>query len=278
MQAQPPAGTQIFAVTGSMNAAGVTSITDSKTGNSDSFSLQLNANNFVGPACTGSCTGAWQQFVYHNSSNQAYIEYWLFGISNCPNSSWNYNSGPGTPGCYLNSPAASGVPDITTSLSETEFAGFIDGATDYVTIAVAGEMWQTNYPDTLGLGDTGNWISAQFNVFGTGNCSEAIFNSGSVLNTFVSVETTDAGGLKAASACRGGSPTCESNNLSLQPVGALGANSSAESFSGAPGCCPVSTSDVNGIWFLESYDPTGFPIPGFCLLNSMTPIWAAEGL
>jgi len=104
--AKPLTGLISAAVGSFDDATGVTSETDSATGNPDTFSLQINSNSHFDPEsnpgspfsispCSGAvnpsvCNG-WQQFIYYNSSNAgnpygaAYIEYWLYNYGpTCP--------------------------------------------------------------------------------------------------------------------------------------------------------------------------------------------------
>ena len=69
----------------------------------DTYTLQVNTNNFTSAACAGSpnpnCKG-WEQFVYENnpSVHWVYVQYWLIMCNaNCPAGGWTqfpYNGGP----------------------------------------------------------------------------------------------------------------------------------------------------------------------------------------
>jgi len=250
MQAKPlGAGTTVSSAAGWFSTEGVTSITDSKTLASDSFSIQMNPNRFESSVCdaTPGCTKAWEQFLYSNKSNSVYLEFWLFGsMSSCP-SGWTKHTGSGAAGCFKNYGATSGIPDLTTSLSDVEMIGEVVGGTDSLTLETSTDSWLATTPDTLGL--AGNWESTQFNVFGTGGCSEALFNSGSLVEVFLTIGTNLSG--NPAPVCHGGSPTCESNNLDHLPSQAHGASSTDPPFYGGPGCCPFSGPLGGGIAFWE---------------------------
>ncbi|HEV7428199.1 MAG TPA: hypothetical protein VGQ46_17720 [Thermoanaerobaculia bacterium] len=77
----------IASATGSFDAVNVTSEMD--FGTPDIYSLQLNSEFFVSPACAGSanpnvCKG-WQQFIYSSNLASAFIEYWLIDYAApCP--------------------------------------------------------------------------------------------------------------------------------------------------------------------------------------------------
>jgi hypothetical protein len=215
------------------------------------YSLQLNTDFFSTSTCTGSpnpaCKG-WEQFIY-TSSGGGFIQYWLIdygppgtmcpmprgaacvaGFSStdgwCPQT-LNWGTPP-TPRifCVVNSVGASTAPATpATSLGQLRVSAAASGvggaANDAITVTVAGTPYGANgnnyFPD-LGT----QWQQAEFNVFGDGGGSQAVFNSGASATVRIEV----ASGTNLGPGCVLGSFTAESNNMTLQnfpPVAASGA-------------------------------------------------------
>jgi hypothetical protein len=115
-------------------------------------------------------------------------------------------------------------------------AGVNGAANDAITVTVGDAMFArdgNNYFPDLGQ----QWREAEFNVFGDGNGSQAIFNGGS--SAIVRIEV--ANGTNFRPGCHLMSWTGESTNLTLQniapvaPLGALPALVFAESNPAVPG-------------------------------------------
>jgi hypothetical protein len=219
---------------------GVTSETDSLTGHANDFSLQLNSNFMTynpslgaasaAPLCSGAsvpsnCMG-WEQFVYATGS--AFIQYWLINYGNaCP---WGWNSFNGS--CWRNGSNAVSVPSQPiTNLAHMTVSATV-GSSDTITVTVGNNtLYSASQSNLMNLG--AGWNSAEFNVFGWGNGSEAILNSGStlVVQTLVDSATRTTN----APTCGTGSPTAEWTNVTLVPGS----------------CCPIGGTHP-GIQFAES--------------------------
>jgi von Willebrand factor type D domain len=215
----------------------------------NSFSLQLNSKIFNTQTCNGSspvptwtltggkCQG-WEQFVY-SSSNSGSIQYWLEnygppgtlcptprGASCALGGAWPdgwcpFQFTPSDPVyCVVNGKNSAGAPAETiTSLDPSSPgalkltgapAGFNGNADDSIYVTEG----TTVYPATGGnyFPDLGNqWQEAEFNVFGDGNGSQAVFNA----NSTIQVRNSVASGTAAAPNCDQASFTGESNNLTL---------------------------------------------------------------
>jgi catechol 2,3-dioxygenase-like lactoylglutathione lyase family enzyme len=211
---QVSAGTSISAVAGTFDMVeGVTSETDTVTGNTNTYSLQLNTQNGLSTAtCKGGsvvCSGE-QQFIYSNTGS-AFIQYWLERFllgapKKCPDG-WQVDF----PHCFRNSTNAVSVPvQPITNLAELGLMGKIDkSGTDTVIFSAGTRMYSATGDNSLGLG-TG-WTMAEFNILGDLNSSQAAFNSGT---TFV-VRTQIDNGTTNAPACLPTGFTLETNNLTL---------------------------------------------------------------
>jgi hypothetical protein len=205
----------------------VTSVADTGKGD-NAYSLQLNTNDFysngTAPALDNLCSGAtvpgacqgWQQFIYDAYSREpiypfsnaaAYMEYWLLNYNNsCPSGWSSYQNN-----CWKNSNAV-GVPyQAITSLAGLVLTG-VAGAQDTVTMLAAdGTLYATSQSSTLSLNEA--WDTAEFNVFGYANGSEANFNSGATI--LVQTLTDTATPSTQADFCQSSSFTGETNGLSL---------------------------------------------------------------
>jgi hypothetical protein len=202
------------------------------------YSLQLNTDFFPTSTCSGSpnagCRG-WEQFVYE-SAGTGFIQYWLInygpagtlcpmprgahcvagGVSNdgwCP---FTLGTSPNPIFCAVN--AAAGVPapaEPATSLGQMTVGGAAAGvggaANDAMTVTVGASSFSAggnNYFPDLGT----KWKEAEFNVFGNGGGSQAVFNSGA--KAVVRIEV--ASGTNVGPGCDLRSFTAESNNMTLQ--------------------------------------------------------------
>jgi hypothetical protein len=201
----------------------VTNVT-SETGSgaapgANTFSLQLNTNTFTTSVCTGSGCLGWQQFVYSNGG-VAFIQYWLLNYGAACPSGWNtYTSGY----CWRNGPNAASVPVQTiTSLAQMTLAGTAQGGgTDTVVVTVTTTSGTSAYtagnPDNI-LNLAQGWTASEFNVFGDGGGSQAVFNSGSTIDVMTSVFNGSANTPTAGTT----GTTGETNNLTLvQPACAI---------------------------------------------------------
>ena len=222
------------------------------TGNpSNSYSLQLNTKPFSTSACNASpnknaappetCQG-WEQFVY-NSGGSGTIQYWLehYGPAGtacpapisaaCQNGAQN---GVQTDGwcpfsftstsdiyCVVNAPGSGASPppvpasQLTSLHMEAAAAGFQGNASDSMVMTVTGNPQPFGASGKNYFPDLGSQLSEfEFNVFGAGNGSQAVFNSGAV----VAVRSGMDYGGSAGPTCDLQSFTGESNNLTLNTV------------------------------------------------------------
>lgn len=192
-------------------SAGGTTVTDD-------FSLQLNTNHFATQTCPVGVKPpcqVWQQFVFTNAAgiaggSVAFISYWIYGVP-CP-AGWTASGGA----CYWNTGGGVGLPAPLTiaDLAQLTLVGSSSGAYDSVFISKGGtELLQATQPTVFNLHPY--WRVVEFNVFGDGDGSEAVFNIGSTIVVKIGVEdgTTNTSGPYATSF------TAESNNLPLvRPV------------------------------------------------------------
>jgi hypothetical protein len=206
--------------------------TESGGGYLDVFSLQLNTNLFSTSSCSGisGCQG-WEQFIYSNSTGPSvFIQYWLLAYgATCPTGWISYEGS-----CYRNSTIATSVPaQLATALGDLTLTGNADsGGTDEVVLAVGDTLYSASGNNSVANLGTG-WNSAEFNVFGDGNSTEAVFNSGSTILVRTSVDN----GTTNAPRCENTGTTGETNNLTL--------------VTSPQACCPIGGSSP-AIIFTES--------------------------
>jgi VWD domain-containing protein len=234
------------------SVTGVTSESQASTPNA--YSLQLNTNNFTTTACSGAknpsaCAG-WEQFIFSNapppSSTSAFIQYWLLGyFTKCP-TGWN---GWGND-CWINSTQAASAPDQTiATLGDITLTGAAaSGSTpDSVTLAIGNTVYSAqgdnHFPD-LAKG----WQAAEFNVFGDGGGSQAVFNAGST----IVVRTSVNNGSLSAPSCALEGFTAESNNLTLVGTPSIVSSGTLPSIvftesnpPGTPEACATSVGDTH---------------------------------
>ena len=224
------------------------------------YSLQLNTNYAShtalcnqGPNPSG-CQ-AWQQFAYLPGT--VFIQYWLInyfaaaptGTQSCPPGFTFDDNGyyVGTTiaheyDCFATGSGSAGAPYYTAAdLADVALSGSA-GNTDQVVLYHGGQAVAYTAPESSVLGLYQWWQSAEFNVFGPGEGSAAVFNYGSTMAVQTVTDSADSTG----TACTAVSYTGETNNLSLVP------NS----------CCPI-TGASPGIFFTQSNAPgaTAFPCP-----------------
>ena len=207
------------------------------------YSLQLNTDFFSTSTCsaspsTATCRG-WEQFVYE-SAGTGFIQYWLInygppgaacpapqGAHCLPNSAstdgWcpvtlNVGPPPGTPRLFCVVNAVSAVPapaTLATSLGQLRVHGAAAGvggaANDAIVVTVSGTAHSAtgnnHFPD-LGT----QWREAEFNVFGNGGGSQAVFNSGAHATVRIATDS----GTNLGPGCDLRSFTAESTNMTLR--------------------------------------------------------------
>ena len=226
------------------------------------YTLQMNSKPFTTSTCGGSptCQG-WEQFVY-DGVGQLYIQYWLENYapagtlcptprsSGCSANTPVQNDGwcpfqftpAGNVYCVVNSPTMVQAPAATVSsfgtvnLTGTAANGTSnDKATLHVGIAMRTVPGGNYFPD-LGT----QWQETEFNVFGDGSGSQAVFGTGTTLE----VRSGVTSGSTAGPSCDLHTFTGESNNLTL-----VNAAPTA-----APGAMPA-------LVFSESVPPPGGAAP-----------------
>ena len=201
----------IASATGSFDLVNVTSETN--LGQPDTYSLQLNSEYFVTPACAGAANPAnckgWQQFIYSTGLGSAFIEYWLIDGAPCP-AGWNTISIH----CLKNSVSAMPVPaQPIANLDQLSLTGTANaGGIDTIMIAVqGGNLSAMAQDDVLSLAQ--GWKLAEFGIFGDGGGSDATFNIGATMAVRASVDD----GTSNAPTCVLEGFTSETNSLNLVP-------------------------------------------------------------
>jgi hypothetical protein len=151
------------------------------------YSLQLNSNLIATePACKGSTTPqyceGWEQFVFLNGYEHAYIQYWLvYYNGTCP-AGWNYLTG----NCWKNSRLVAVPQQPITELPYMSISGSaVSRGTDTLVMTTRTQAYSvTGIDNTLSLAR--NWHKSEFNVLAS--CSgEAVFNPGASLAVKVAV-------------------------------------------------------------------------------------------
>lgn len=222
--------TPISSAVGSFPAIkGLTQETDSGSGASDTYSLQLNSSYYTAPVCDGakvpSQCRAWTQYVYENnapSSGAAFMEVWLINYGNSCPAGW----GPYATDCYYNSDAISVPNQELSALDGIQVEGAtIAGGNDTVTLTAAKKAYAVTMPDSK-IDLAGNWNTAEYNIFGDGGGGEAIFNPGTKMT--VKVKLKD--GSSDAPTCITDGFTLESNNLGLNRCKAKGGKKPSVTF------------------------------------------------
>ena len=205
------------------------------TGQPTGYSLQMNTNGFKTALCNGShnragCVG-WEQF-YVESDGTYFIQTWLGNYldavtTTCPTGvTWNTfqpNAKVSPNGsCWRNAFFGSwtAVP-LSELAGATLTAQSNANGTDTFTATINGTAFST--PATSGLlGLAGNWIDADFNVFGQIGGAEAVFNAGTLGSVAVTLQDGTGNAPKCAGERVGGFGTVESTNLTLGPCAAFG--------------------------------------------------------
>ncbi len=209
------------------------------------YSLQLNTEPFDTKTCKNSpnrksCRG-WEQFVY-SATDSGFIQYWLLNYDpkglTCPkpvspncNGEGSYSDGwcqvSARPGdCVIDATNGAPVPSepITNLqyLKVTADVAGVNGATnDSVAVTDGNTVWSASgdnhFPD---LGS--EWQVAEFNIFGDGGGSLAVFNPGSTVVVRTSVDSGKPSartGPTSAPTCDSTGFTAEKNNLNLVRMG-----------------------------------------------------------
>jgi hypothetical protein len=225
----------------------VTNVTSETDGSVNNYALQLNTNMFSGASlCSGASSPAncqgWQQFIY--APGTAFMQYWLINYVNaCPSGWMTYG-----PDCFKNSNGVSVPSEPVTNLANLTLIGQA-GSSDTVFMSTGtGTLYAVSAGTVVNLNS--HWQSAEFNVVGNANASEAVFNSGASI--VVQTLTNSVVPTNSAPTCQSAGFTAETNNLNLTPGS----------------CCPVGGTSP-GIQFMES-NATGATAQSCPLLGHMT--------
>jgi len=195
------------------------------------YSLQLNSNFIENdPACAGegvagACRG-WQQFVFSNLYENAYIQNWLvFYNATCP-AGWN----AGVFGsCWKNSALVAVPQQDIKELANMSVSGTAVGkGLDTLVLTTRTQAYSTTEKDIV-LHLAANWHATDFNVLGDGT-TPATFNAGASLVD--RIDLTDGTTRK---------PKCEAY-----------AGHSAETNNLVPGPCRTFAGTVPAMQFVET--------------------------
>ena len=230
--------------------SGVTTVTSN--GIANDYTLQLNSNFFTGaPLCKGAKTPAncqgWQQFIYASGSGVVFMQYWLLDYVNACPSGWNTFGSD----CFKNS-AGTTAPKLLpgTDLSNMTLIGEA-GSTDTVAFSSGnGTLFAVSASSIHNLNNS--WTTAEFNIVGDANGTEATFNSGSTV--VVQTVTDSATTTTSAPSCSSSGFTGETNSLNI--------------VSGS--CCPVAGGSP-AIQFTES-NVAGAKAQKCPLIDPMVPV------
>jgi hypothetical protein len=216
------------------SVSGLVSETDSIFG-ADYYTLQDNTNFFTTstPYTGSNSTTGWEQFVFANDpafGGFVFIQYWLINYQS------SYGSCPGTgpPGgsswmayqgsCYANSPGTVAPLEAASNLANLILKGYANfGSNDQAILCVSGGSCYTMAITAQVLNLYKNWYDAEFNVFGYGGGSQAMFNSGTSITVVNSL--SDQNGNPIGPSCFINGYTGETNNLNL---GACSSNSNGQ--------------------------------------------------
>lgn len=245
---QAPTGNLIVSSKGSFGPViGLTSESDSIVGanHNDQFTIQLNSQPFgsVSTYYTNSNSnydGSWEQFVlendpaghYGSSGATIFIQYWLFNYAaknggNCPNtgppsgSSWMVSQND----CYANSQAVTVPKQSVLNLANISFMAMIMPSSDQTNLdqllfcdQTAMKCMIVSVTDKV-VNLSQNWNTAEFNIFGSGDGSQANFNSGTTITVTNTVMTNAivTQGTNIPLVCMRTGFTGETNNLDIIP-------------------------------------------------------------
>jgi hypothetical protein len=207
-------------------------------GGPNEYTLQLNTNfDFNSPACDGfSDCASWQQYVlssnffafgasHPSGKSEVFIQDWLlnYGVHDgrniCPAGFTDFGEQQGGPGdnCARNSKAvvvANGQIPIS-DLGDLALGGTAKhGGSDEVEAFFGKDAFKVSTPDSL-TDISVRWSDAEFNVFGNGGGSKAVFNSGAELEVELLLDYGSSSTPKCQPPSKHLGTTAETNNLSL---------------------------------------------------------------
>ena len=227
-----------------------------------SYSLQLNTNpqkgaSYCGTGPNAAGCSAWQQFVY--LGDQLFMQYWLInywatdpGTQQCPGGFGYYDNGyySGTTvehqyDCYATAFDSANVPAFSGSdLPYLSLAADVSDG-DSMALYYFGEIMALMPTTPSYMNVKQWWKSAEFNVFGPGYGSAAVFNYGTTMS--VQTITDSLIPTTVAPSCKSTSFTGEINNLNAIPGS----------------CCATGGGGTTGIFFTQSNAPgaAAYPCP-----------------
>jgi hypothetical protein len=190
----------------------------------NSFSLQINTNQYIVPGICGAFCAEAQQFIFSTNGCSAgpcvFIQVWMLGDPNpCPA---GFTTSGGSD-CYTDTVA---MPVTGTTVTIADLAGLtltgtatIGGGFDTVVLSTPsgmlfkGQALDAVFPG-IQLGASSSWHFAEFNVFGDCCSDQAIFSTPATLVLQTSVND----GTMNPPTCLNQSFTAETNNLNLSDV------------------------------------------------------------
>jgi hypothetical protein len=224
---------------------------------SNSYTLQMNTNLWGNSSTPSQCQSAtnfecqgWEQFVYDAVGGVAYIEYTLInygpvesGKPLCPNGYSPYPNYNSQPDCYFNTNSIN-VPSVAPQNLQSAnliMKASTNGVSDFLEIDVNGVPYKGSWPSVEGLAS--GWTSAEFNLFGDSNGTQAVFSSPTTMEVQVLLDTA--------------SPSLAEPNL----------------FAPSSGCpsCGTSTAETNTLNLIGSPCAFGGTQPGFQFMQSNVP-------
>jgi len=188
----------------------------------DTYTLQVNSNQFSSSACAGSPNGnckGWEQFVYENNSgvHRVFIQYWLIKYNApCPSAAWTQLSFSGIPDiyCFQSTGTSSLMAGVTAAnLNNLKMGASVTASSDQVVVTVGGDSAMISGLNAVAA--AAGWTDAEFNIFGDGGNSLGGGQAGFGPNSTIIVKTTVHNGTKSAPACSLESFTGETNSLTL---------------------------------------------------------------
>lgn len=204
-------------------------------GTAGMYAIQLNSNfmptdKVCSTAADPSVCHGWQQFIYNNHYQQAFMQYWL-GHYNAPcPAGWTTHKKNGDIGCFVNSKAVSLPFQKIDQLKYLSVAGSaVAQGLDTVVVTTQKRAYSVSGKDRV-MYLANYWNTAEFNVFGDGGGTRAVFNKGTSLT--VQIDVTNGTSAKPVCETNDGT-TAETNNLVLGPCTASRGTQPSVSFTEA---------------------------------------------
>jgi hypothetical protein len=183
------------------------------------YSLQLNSNFMSSPACNGhSGCMAWQQFIYSSHEQMIFIQYWLLGYNGTCPSGWTAYSDD----CYTNSSAVTVAQIPVSDLINVDLWAGAGSTSDSMLFTTGSyhpgggaDSYSFTTPTSV-IDLVAGWKQSEFNIFGDGGGSEAVFTPPTTIG--VRIQLQEQGSTQTAPTCvPDAGTTGETNNLTLGP-------------------------------------------------------------